>query len=314
MNHQVLQPFPHQWSTHLGKATRRPSKGHPIRTLLNSRSTDLKIAVSSGMIICSGLLIYSWAQPSSSKPETRDTEATSKVTETEKQTQTASHPASKAVPERNSKPQWSNHRLDQLPNHLESMYNDLLKQAQTAASRDQLVDAVKTIAGIPKNSRHYEMAQQLQEDWSRELVRQATNSCRQAQVETAISMLDAIPPTSQLHDRVAELRQRWAQQAKQFDKAIAAKQVKDWEAAIAAIQSLEGSPMYHSLPVQDVLQQAMTKLYEPDAALVNIATADLPVETSEDLQAPDEALVQIAIADVASVQPTATELLSITSN
>ncbi|MBD2020183.1 hypothetical protein H6F43_08285 [Leptolyngbya sp. FACHB-36] len=163
------------------------------------------------------------------------------------------------------------------------------------------------ISGIPKNSRHYEMAQRLQEDWSRELLRQATNYCRQAKVETAVSMLSTIPATSQLHDRVTELRQRWSKQAKVLDQAIAAKDAEDWQQAISAIKSLEGSPMYHSLPVQELLQQAMTNLYEPEESLTEIATSDLPaVELSDELQQPDQVLVEIATQDLPTVQPSIT--------
>lgn len=35
--------------------------------------------------------------------------------------------------------------------------------------------------------------------------------------------------------------------------------------------------MYQSLPVQALLQQAMTQLYMPDAAMLQMATEDLPV-------------------------------------
>ncbi|WP_206754547.1 hypothetical protein, partial [Leptolyngbya sp. FACHB-36] len=182
-----------------------------------------------------------------------------------------------------------------------------LKQAQASASRDQIADAMNGISGIPKNSRHYEMAQRLQEDWSRELLRQATNYCRQAKVETAVSMLSTIPATSQLHDRVTELRQRWSKQAKVLDQAIAAKDAEDWQQAISAIKSLEGSPMYHSLPVQELLQQAMTNLYEPEESLTEIATSDLPaVELSDELQQPDQVLVEIATQDLPTVQPSIT--------
>jgi hypothetical protein len=172
--------------------------------------------------------------------------------------------------------QWGDRKPNQLPRKMEAMYDDLLNQAQASASRDHFTEAISTIAGIPKNSRHYETAQQLQEDWSRELMRQASNQWQQAQMKAAISTLSHIPATSQLGDRVTELKQRWKQQAIVLERAISAKKAGDWQKVIDTVRSLEGSPMYHSLPVQALLQQAITNLYEPDHTLLQIATADLP--------------------------------------
>lgn len=252
------------------------------RSPFNIQASNLRMVASSSMIVCSAMLMAHGSQASVSEAN----QPCKKVITDSKVKNQCSHPVQHSVtasPEQLDHHQWSdrfigqlqnNEQPDKLPDKVEAMYADLLNQAQAAASRDQFPQAVKIVAGIPKNSQHYPLVQQLQEDWSRELVRQATNHCQQAEVATAIALVDSIPDTSQWHDRGTELKLKWSQQNKLFKQAIAAKSAQNWQGAIDAIQSLEGSPLYNSLPVQELLQQAMIKRYEPDAALLKIATAD----------------------------------------
>jgi hypothetical protein len=179
-----------------------------------------------------------------------------------------------ANPERLLEMQWG----DRLPSDLETVYDTLLQQAQVSASQEQFMQAIADTTGIPKNSRHYAMAQQLREDWARELMRQATRECQKANVTKAIAMLNAVPQSSQFHARATELKQLWTQHAKILKRAIAAKNTGNWQQAIDAVQSLEETPMYHSLLVQELLQKSLTKLHEPDRTLLQIATADLIVD------------------------------------
>jgi hypothetical protein len=228
-----------------------------------------------GAVLCSTLVIYSWAQPSVSKATTQDCDATAKDTDSQKNCSPVLLSSSTtAAPEQLIEMQWG----DRLPNDLEIVYDRLLKQAQVSASQEQFMQAVTDTTGIPKNSRHYAMAQQLREDWARELMRQATRECQKANVTNAIAMLNAIPLNSQFHPRATELKQNWTKQSRILERAIAAKKAGNWQAAIDAVQSLEEAPMYHSLLVQELLQQAVTKLHEPDQTLLQIATADLTVD------------------------------------
>ncbi|KAM3108020.1 hypothetical protein [Phormidesmis sp. 146-33] len=275
MNHQVLEP-----ST--GEAIALPAK-LSRRVPFRLQSSDLKLVASSGMIVCSAMLAHQTFQATVSQASPQPCEGLTNVSGANRCPQVVAQSVS-ATPEPLHNHQWSDRlfrqlqgQSDGLPAHMESMYADLLNEAQSAASRDQLTEAVKLIAGIPKNSRHHELAQQLEDDWSRELVRQATTRFQQADVMAAMALLETIPNTSQWHDRVTELRDRWSQQAKVYDRAIAAKSGRNWQGAIDSIKQLEGSPIYNSLPVQELLQQAMTKLYEPDATLVQIAAADTPM-------------------------------------
>lgn len=175
-----------------------------------------------GALACSVLALYGWTQPSVSEPTLPNCEPASKIATTDHCLQTPqAHSATGAAPENLVIDQWSDRHLSRLPINIEAVYGDLLKQAQTFSDRNQLNNAINRVASIPKNSQHYEMAYQLQEDWSRELLRQATSECQQARVAKAIAMLDTIPASSQLHDRVAELRQRWSSQDKLLQKAIA---------------------------------------------------------------------------------------------
>jgi hypothetical protein len=172
--------------------------------------------------------------------------------------------------------QWSNQNSDRLPVSMENMYRDLLSQAQTVAESDRLDEAVMMVSGVPKNSRHFEMAQQLQNDWSQELLQRATKLYQQADIAGALSILNRIPPTCQQGHRAAELGDRWQEQAKWFRQAITARDQGNWNAAIAAVNALEGTPLYHSVDVQDILQASISNLLKPDEHLMQIASADLP--------------------------------------
>ncbi|NJP09711.1 MAG: hypothetical protein HC866_09655 [Leptolyngbyaceae cyanobacterium RU_5_1] len=243
--------------------------------------------LSGGTIVCSAMIFYGWAQSSASNPnspECSDRSAKPASSRPSKQSTDAKKHCSQLptiemginIPEQLLNLQWGNRKSNQLGNNIETVYDNLIKQAQTLASRNQPMQAIAKIAGIPRNSRHYEMAQQLQEDWSRELLRQATGECQQARVAKALSMLNAIPATSRSRNRATELRRHWSQQAGFLNRAIAARKTGNWQGVIDAIQLLEGAPMYHSLLVQGLLQQAMTNLYEPDAVMLQTATEDLP--------------------------------------
>ncbi|BAU10377.1 hypothetical protein LEP3755_08610 [Leptolyngbya sp. NIES-3755] len=213
------------------------------------------------------------------------------TTTKENQCQTATEQRIDVAPEASSKPQWSDRFVDQLkasqpaeklPQEVETTYSELLNRAQAAASRDQLTTAVETVSGIPKNSQYFEMAQQLEEDWSKELVRQATNHFQQAEVTTSIALIDKIPESSEWHDRGIELKQQWKKQADLLKQAKSAKSTEDWQGTINAIKAMEGTPLYHSLPVQELLQQAMINRYEPDPALLQIAVEDAPMMPQSD--------------------------------
>jgi hypothetical protein len=235
-----------------------------------------------GVLACSALALYGWSQPSVSEPITQhDCKPASKVSSANSscvqnsKSNAATH-ISSAAPEKLVSDQWSDRQNNSLPDKMEAVYGDLLAQTQALVGRNQFTQAVDLIGGIPKNSRHYGMARQLQEDWSRELLRQAAGECEQARVSQALSMLDTIPSTSQLHDRVSELQQRWRKQETVLRQAIALKQAGNWQGVTDTVKALEGTPMYQSLLVQGLVQQAMTQLYKPDAAMLQIAMEDLP--------------------------------------
>ncbi|XGV97370.1 MAG: hypothetical protein ACAF41_32205 [Leptolyngbya sp. BL-A-14] len=231
-----------------------------------------------GVLACSALALYGWSQPSVSEPAIpHDCETAAKVSSAASRCLfIAQKPTSNAAPENLTTDQWSDRTSDRLPDKMEAVYGDLITQAQALVDRTQLTQAVDLVAGIPKNSQHYGMAQQLQEDWSRELLRQATGECQQGRVGKALSMLNTIPSNSQLHTRITELRQRWSNQDKILQTAIALKQSGDWQGVIDTIKALEGAPMYQSLLVQGLLQQAVTQLYKPNSAMLQVATEDLP--------------------------------------
>lgn len=243
----------------------------------------------SGTIACSAILIYSGVQPSTAASRTPDcndppispfSQVLNRVrggkSQCDQQHNGGQQPNAKltSAPERLLDADWGDRRSDKLPNTVEAVYSSLLEQAQTLANRNQPATAIHKVAAIPTNSQHFKVAQQLQEDWSRDLLRQAISECQQAHVVKAISMLNDISST-RLQTRVIELRQRWQQQKVLLNRAIAAKNAKNWQGVIAAIKPLEETPLYNSLLVQELLQQATTQLYEPDATMLQVAMKGL---------------------------------------
>jgi hypothetical protein len=278
------------------------------RSLFRVPDLNLKIVASGSMLLCSAMLLNSGAQLTKSEITSEPCDDSSCSTSSKaEQKATKASPAAisgQKTEQQQSEQRWSsntqewstdrfieqmkgNDRPDKLPQEVETNYAELVNQAQSAASRDQITDAVEAVAGIPKNSEHYDLAQQLEEDWSQELVRQATKQYQQADVSDSISLIDKIPETSKWHGRATELKQRWQEQSKLLHQAMAAKSSRDWQGTINAIKALDGAPLYNSLPVQELLQEAITKLYEPDQDLVQIAVADSPAMTTSDAPMPD---------------------------
>jgi hypothetical protein len=197
-------------------------------------------------------------------------------------TQNAAHsvPLIGSLPERLSIDlQWGNSHSHRLSKEMEAVYKKMLEQSQATVRQGQLAKAIAMVAGIPKNSRHYTMARQLEEDWSQELLQRATNDYQQAKLTTAMAMLDAIPATSTLYPRMSELKHRWTQEAALLKQAIASHQAGNWRRTMDALKSLEGTALYHSLPVQEMIQQTMNKMFEPDEALMRLSSPTLS-ETS----------------------------------
>ncbi len=171
---------------------------------------------------------------------------------------------------------------NRLPQEMETLYTQVLEKAQALASQAQFSQAIAQVAGIPKNSQSYELAHRLQADWSQELLQQANQHYENAELDTAQALLAGIPATSPLRGQVLALKAQWGQQQRIMARAIAAKGRGDWQAVIDALQSLDETPLHHSLPVQDLLQQAITQLYEPDQNLVYMAMADTPMVSVSD--------------------------------
>ncbi len=271
-----------------------------------TKSPSLKTRVlGGGAIACSTLLVYGWAQAaapgkvvpcaqsgqlgeSPAQPCTPvDAAAESSSILSMAPTQLLEHLPEPLVALLPGGHAWG----DRLPDDMEVLYSQLLTQAQSKASAAQFTEAISQISGIPKNSRHYELAYRLQQDWSQELWRQANQQYENAKLDAAQAILAKIPQSSSLHAQSLSLKQRWQEQQQSLDRAIAAKQRGNWQAVIQALQPLESTPLHQSLIVQELWQQAITRLYEPDKNLVYVAMADVPVEPLPlTAMAPPEAL------------------------
>lgn len=244
-----------------------------------------------GAILCSAIAAYGWAQSSVPQGVSEcagefvgklSSTLTGKNTEPIQQ-HCSSHRliSSIAAPEQiQSNLASHNARSDKLPNNVEHVYSQLLEQAHTAANHDRLAEAIASAASIPKNSRHYDIAQRLQEDWSQELLQRASNCYQQADLPMAMTMLSAIPPTSQRHDRASELHQRWSKQAVLLNQAVAAREAGDWNSTMNALKALEGTQLYQSAPVQELLQQATNRFFESDQTLLELASTNASTDSA----------------------------------
>lgn len=227
-----------------------------------------------GAIVCSALVL--WSQPSAPESQQDCDEgeglATCTTRQARQQPQTSILP-----PEINraieSLPiEWGGRTgAEQLPDSMENLYADLLAQAQAAASENKLAIALTTVSGIPNNSEHHSKAKQLQESWAQALLERGNSHYQQGDVDAALSMLNAIPPTSDRFERAQELQIRWNQQAALLDQAKSAREAEDWQSVLAAIESLEGTPLYDSQPVQQLLQQAIYRAYRSGESLMQLA-------------------------------------------
>jgi hypothetical protein len=233
----------------------------------------------SGTIACSTLVLSSWVQSSASEPNQQDCKSSTTAESSSKQPFSwrclNSSAMALSFPEPLLNLGW-NRASHQLPKEIETVYGDALNQAQTLAQQNQFAEAMTQLSGIPKNSRYYAPAQQLQDNWSQELLQQAQTFYQKAKITQAIAVLNAIPAGSRAQQQTMELKQRWGQQATALNRAIAAQQAGDWQKVIQNIQLLEGSPIHQSVLVQSLIQNAMIKRYEPNKTLVQIATVNLP--------------------------------------
>lgn len=271
------------------------------------KSQSLKTRVlGGGAIACSTLLVYGWAQAAApgkvapcpqSEPLGESSAQPCTPVDTAAESPSILGMAPTQLLEQLPEPLvalWPGGHAwgDRLPEDMERLYEQLLTQAQSKASAAQFTQAISQISGIPKNSRHYELAYRLQQDWSQELWRQANQQYENAKLDAAQAILAKIPQSSSLHAQSQSLKQRWQEQQQSLDRAIAAKRRGDWQAVIQALQPLESTPLHQSLTVQELWQQAITRLYEPDQNLVYVAMADVPVEPAASAAiAPPEAIV-----------------------
>lgn len=253
----------------------------------------------SGAVVCSALAIYGWIQPSL-QPDVEDCgDDSANVVSTNATSTNALKPLpsqSSALPEQQKhcshggiipiienalellpgSIQWGRNHSVQIPGSMEKVYSDVLKQAQTDAERDRLIEAVTAVTGIPQNSRYYEIAQHYQEDWSQELLQRATDQYQQADIDMALTLLNAIPLTSQHYARVQELQKHWSEDQKFLNQAIAANNREDWQGVIESLNALKDTSLYHSLRVQELLQHAINNLFKPDDTFMQMVSSPPP--------------------------------------
>ncbi|WP_088893903.1 hypothetical protein [Leptolyngbya ohadii] len=167
--------------------------------------------------------------------------------------------------------QWSQTN-SRLPGNIEREYQQLIEQAQTLAGQNRLAEAIVLMNSIPKNSRYFDMAYEMQETWSQEALHEASSRYQQAEISAALKLLEAIPATSSQYPQVVQFKQKWQQDAVRMQQAIAASKTGNWQQVIEQLEALQGKSLFQSLRVQELLQLAMIKVLEPEPELLKIAS------------------------------------------
>lgn len=230
-----------------------------------------------GAIACSTVFIWSWTAPSNLTANSKPCQPLPSLPEnplaTPKQAclQKSSLLKSGIIPEKVFNLDWGSDRPNRPVPELEQVYEDVLGQAQAIAKRDRLPEAISSLGGIPKNSRHYPLAQQFQNDWSQELLQRATQHYQQANLGAALKLLHTIPSSCHHSTRAKKLAAQWYEQAHLLKRVTLARKSGNWNQVIQTLKQLEGKPLYQSSFVQQTLQYATNKQLEPDNTLMQIA-------------------------------------------
>jgi hypothetical protein len=184
-----------------------------------------------------------------------------------------------------------------IPQDVEDLYRDFLEQAQASARDNQLPQAMVAISGIPSNSLHHEIAQQLREQWSRDLLQVSRNHYSKAELKEAIALLKAVPPSSSSYSQAQLLQMKWANQLKLLERAEQAFGSRNWGQTVRILEPLQNSEMYRAPKVQAVLQHSVmamnsadsiAELSDPDwvmpAQLTAAAPAPVQIQTGETVE------------------------------
>jgi len=227
----------------------------------------------SGAIACSAVVLWGWVAPPYTNPEQPCNSSDQPQSDAQNCTSTHSFSLQNVIPEKMSQLFWRSDQAHHVAPELEQVYEKLINNAQQSISRDRMIEALSSLGGIPKNSQHYALAKRLQNDWSQELLQRATQQHQQANIETALKLLRTIPPTSEQYSHAQELMNQWSQEATQLQRAQAAQRKGQWTEVISLLEPLAGRPLYQSSTVQAMLQEAIYRQFEPNNALMQVATS-----------------------------------------
>lgn len=160
-----------------------------------------------------------------------------------------------------------------IPNEMETIYANMLKQAESLASRDRFAQALQEVQGIPRNSRHFFQAQQFQESWSKEVLQQALEQYRQGKLDQAVASLKPIPSGASITSQAQAFRTAWTQEARFLNQALSAAANRDWSNALRSLEALRGTGTYTTPRVQTLLEQAIANAFDPSVTTIRLATA-----------------------------------------
>ena len=204
-----------------------------------------------------------------------------------------------------------------VPQDLEDSYEALIGQAQAEAKNDRFKQAILNLEGVPKNSQHFALAQQVKDEFSQSLLQRANDKYQKGDIQTALAMLGAVAPSSTSASQAKKLQKDWGEQGERFEIARTAIAKKDWSNALKSLDQLKGTPIFQSAQVQQLLQLATNQLGQPDKITIKTAIARMPASTNSVVTAQvsaesvtegnkiDNALVvDVKQNEIAAAQPT----------
>ncbi len=166
-----------------------------------------------------------------------------------------------------------------VPQDLEGTYESLIEQAQAQAKNNQFKQALLNLEGIPTNSQHFALAQQVKDEFSQSLLQRANDKYQKGDIQTALAMLGAVAPSSSSSPQAKKLQKDWGEQGEQFELAQAAIAKEDWSHALKSLDQLKGTPVFQSAQVQQILQLATSRLGQLDRTTTRAIVARMPTST-----------------------------------
>ncbi len=180
-----------------------------------------------------------------------------------------------------------------LSNKEEEVFRRKVERAQQMQNPADAIALLK----IPSTSKHFQVAQQLQQTFSRQILENGEMEHRQGNLAKAITVLRAIPPSDPVANRAQSLQKVWIAEAKQLGAVRGAISQGKWMVALQGLEKLSGSELFGTPLVQNSLQQVIS---QATPQIVITASPPTPIKAPVLNPLPELALPNLAPRAIAS--------------